>query len=52
MYVNQLPKKEQEKIILSIRQNLTKEGYSKEEIEEALSDALCSKVSDITHVLK
>ncbi|WP_179089064.1 hypothetical protein [Paenibacillus odorifer] len=51
IYVNQLSEAEQKDIITKLKKNLTNEGFSESVIEEAISDALCSKITEIQHAL-
>ncbi|MNI25543.1 hypothetical protein D3C73_791970 [compost metagenome] len=51
IYVSQLSEEEQSQNLSKIKQRLIYEGYENEAIEEALRDALDSKIADIQHVL-
>ncbi|WP_176707780.1 hypothetical protein [Bacillus sp. FJAT-26390] len=51
IYVVELSETEQNEIESKIRKLLTSEGLTKDEIEEAIQNALDSKIADIQHVL-
>lgn len=51
LYVNQLSDGEQLYIVEKIRKVLEAEGRSPDEIDEAIQEVLCSKVSDVSHVV-
>ncbi|WP_225999268.1 hypothetical protein [Paenibacillus sp. BJ-4] len=51
LYVIQLDESIQQSIIKQIRSRLQKEGFSEAEINEAVENALCSKLKDIEYVL-
>ncbi|ALS09892.1 hypothetical protein ABE82_26090 (plasmid) [Paenibacillus peoriae] len=51
LYVFQLDESIQQSIIKQIRSRLQEEGFSEAEIDEAVENALCSKLEDIEYVL-
>lgn len=51
IWVNDLPDVEKARIENHIRSKLKTEGYSQQEIDVAVDNALDSKISDILHVL-
>lgn len=51
-YVNQLDEHDQKSILKQIRLKLQDEGLSESEINEALDNALNSKLVDVEYMLK
>ncbi|MGE7828856.1 hypothetical protein [Paenibacillus sp. NPDC093718] len=51
MYIAQLPVKDQKEIAFKLRNKLIAEGYSENEITQAVKDGMNSKVSDVTYLI-